>query len=77
MPPGLHQIIPGYNSLNADTVSGEFRYMDAISVVSVCCREIRTLHWLLVYLYTEDTTIKKIIYGGVWTDYREINDYEL
>ena len=77
MAPGCHQKIPGYNSLNADTVSGEFRCMDAVSVVSVCCRDIRTLHWFLVYLYTEDTTMKKIIYCGVWIDYREIKDYQL
>ena len=71
VPPGLHQTIPGYNSSNADTVSGKLGCMDAESVVSVCCRGIRTLHWLLVY--TEDTVMKKIIYCGVWIDYREIN----
>lgn len=76
MPPGCHRTTPAYNSLNADTVSGEFRCMEAISVVSVCCRDIRTLRWLLVYLYTEATTMK-IIYCGVGIDYREIKDYQL
>jgi len=51
--------------------------MDAVSVVSVCCREIRPLHWLLVCLYTEDTTMKIVIYSGLWIDYREIKHYQL